>query len=198
VTSEDKDKPKLKRVLELAFPESAAPPELSVGIVSLVELCELAMPNPAAVREAIKSAQLGDAPPGLAEELGGLLALDNKVFSFPVRNLRHQLCGRDRHEVPVRLLITEGESAEGPVIFLSTLFNGAIEADVVKAAAHVTDKQPLTGATVTNPNGAQIRRVFWDVEGIAGVRGLMVSGPPDVENPIIMRAITAFNLAGKR
>jgi hypothetical protein len=78
------------------------------------------------------------------------------------------------------------------------LFNGAIEADVVKAAAHVTDKQPLTGATVTNPNGAQIRRVFWDVEGIAGVRGLMVSGPPDVENPIIMRAITAFNLAGKR
>jgi hypothetical protein len=198
VTSDDKNRPKVRTLLELPFPDSEAPPELSVGIVSLVELCQIGMPNPAAVREAIKSAQLGDAPQGLAEEFGGLLALDNKVFSFPVRNLRHQLYGRDRNDVPVRLLVTEGESAEGPVIFLSTLFNGAIEADVVKAAAHVTDKQPLTGATVTNPNGAQLRRVFWDVEGAGGVRGLMISGPPDVEDPVIMRAITAFNLVSRK
>jgi hypothetical protein len=194
VTSDDTNKPKVRTLLELPFPDSAAPPELSVAIVSLVELCQLGMPDPSAVREAIKSAAFGEAPEELAVELGGFLALDNKVFSFPVRNLRHQLYGRERNEVPVRLLVTEGESAEGPVIFVSTLFNGAIEADLVKAAAHVTDKQPLTGATATNSNGAQLRRVFWDVEGAAGVRGLMISGPDNVEDVMIMRAITAFNL----
>lgn len=198
MTSDDKGKAKVKRLVELAFPESAAPPELSVGIVSLVELCELAMPNPSSLREAIRSAAFGDAPQGQAEELGGLLALDNKVFSFPVRNLRHQLYGRDRNEVPVRILVTEGESADGPVVFVSTLFNGAMEADAVKAAAHVTDKQPLTGASITNPNGAKLRRVFWDVEGVAGIRGLMISGPEDVEDVVIMRAITAFNLVRQR
>jgi hypothetical protein len=198
VTGDDKNKPKVRTLLELPYPDNAAPPELSVAIVSLAELCQLGMPDPAAIREAIKSAAFGDAPQGKAEELGGFLALDNKVFSFPVRNLRHKLYGRDRNEVPVRLLVTEGESAEGPVIFVSTLFNGAIEADVVKAATHVADKQPLTGATAANSNGAQLRRVFWDVEGAAGVRGLMISGPENVEDDIIMRAITAFNLVRRK
>ena len=47
--------PKLKRVIETAFEGVEAPPELSVGIVSLVELCQLAMPDPAAIDQAISA-----------------------------------------------------------------------------------------------------------------------------------------------
>ena len=192
------DTPKVRTLLELAFPGDAPPDELSVAVVSLVELCQLAMPDPASVREAINSANFGDAPQDLADELGRYLALDNRAFSFPVRNLRHRLYGRDRHKTPVRLLVSEGESDQGAVIFVSTLFTGAIEADAIKAAVHVTKKEPLTGATAANSAGAPLRRVFWDVEGVAGIRGFMITGPENVESYEGLRAFTAFNLAGKR
>lgn len=198
MTNADPNTPKERKLVELAFPGNEPPDELSVAVVSLVELCQLAMPNPSAVREAINSAGFASAPQERADEMGAYLALDNKVFSFPVRNLRHRLYGRDRHNTPVRLLVSEGESSEGPVIFVSTLFGGAMEADAVKAAVHVTKKQPLTGATATNVHGATLRRVFWDVEGVAGIRGFMVTGPANVEELGGGRAFTGFNLVGKK
>ncbi len=188
----------VRQLIGAAFAGDRAPPELSVAIVSLVELCQVAMPDPAALREAIQGAGFAEGPPERADEIGGLLALDQKVYSSPVRNLRHQIFARERNEARVRLLISEGESPEGKVVFVSTIFAGAIEADAVKAAAHVTKKQPLTGATVTNANGLPLRRVFWDTKGESGVLGLMVTGPQDVDAWDGARAFTAFNLAGKR
>jgi hypothetical protein len=191
------DKPKLMRVIEAPFEGDQAPPELSVGIVSLVELCDLAMPDPTALTHAIENAGFTEAPQNLADQHGGWLALNDKVFSFPVRNVRHRLWGRERHDAPVRLLLSEGDSSEGPVVFVSAFFTDAIEADAIKAAAHVSKKQPLTGATTVNADGVQLRRVFWDVEGASGIRGLMVTGPQNVE-ALGGRAITAFNLVSGR
>ena len=198
MTAKDGETPNLRRVLELAFPGDEAPPELSVAIVSLVELCQLAMPDPAAVRAAIQSAGFADGPQDRADDFGALLALDSKVFSFPVRKVRHRLFARERNGVRVRLLVSEGESGDGPVIFISTIFTGALEADAIKAATHVTKKQPLTGATLANANGVPLRRIFWDVEGAGGIRGLMVTGPPNVEELEVPRAFTAFNLTAKK
>lgn len=203
MTAQDKgakagDKPKVRTIVGAAFPGDRAPPELSVAVVSLVELCQIAMPEPAALREAIQSAGFAEGPKERADEVGALLALDNKVFSFPVTNMRHQIFARDRNEARVRLLLSEADSKDGPVVFVSTVYSGAIEADAVKAAAHVTKKKPLTGATVTNANGVQLRRVFWDMEGESGVRGFMVTGPQNVEAWDGARAFTAFNLVGKR
>ncbi len=183
------------RILELAFPDDQAPPQLSVGIVSLVELCDLAMPDPQALIHRLREEAKFEAfPQDRANELGNMLALDNKVFSFPVRKLKHSLFVRDRHEALVHILVTEGESDQGKVVFCSAIFNGALEADAVKAAVHVTKRQPITGATVTNAGGATLRRVFWDVEGASGIRGFMVTGPKDVEAINQLRAFTAFNL----
>jgi hypothetical protein len=191
-------KPKLKRVLEMAFPGDEAPGELSVAIVSLVELCDLAMPDPASIYQAIDSAGFAAGPQERADEFGNWLALDNKVFSFPVRNVKHKLWARDRHEARVRLLVSEGESAEGRIVFVSTIFGGAIEADAVKAAVHVSKKKPITGASLVNAQGTPVRRVFWDVEGASGMRGLMVTGPENVEAIDGVRAFTAFNIAGRK
>jgi len=192
------DKLKGRVIIGAAFPGDRAQPELSVAIVSLVELCKVAMPDPAALYEAIQSAGFADGPQERADKFGALLALDSKVFSFPVRNLRHKLFARERNEARVRLVITEGDSEQGPVVFASTIFAGCIEADTIKAAAHVAKKQPLTGATITNAQGTPLRRVFWDVEGVAGIRGLMITGPENLEALEAMRAFTAFNLAGKK
>ncbi len=193
-----KDQEGVMTVVEQAFPGNEAPPELSVGIVSLVELCQLAMPDPAALAHAIENAGFGVGPQETADEVGAWLALDQRVFSFAVRNLRHRLWGRERHEAPVMLLLSEGESDEGPVVFVSTLFSGAAEADAIKAAAHVSNKQPLNGAQAVNKQGAKLRRVFWDVGGVDHIRGLLVSGPQNVDSFTGMRAITAFNLVSKR
>lgn len=190
--------PKLKRVIETAFEGVEAPPELSVGIVSLVELCQLAMPDPAAIDQAIKSADFSEGKKDRTDEFSIWLALDNKVFSFPVRNLTHKLYLRDRQDARVRLLVSAGESDQGRVIFVTTIFGGAIEADAIKAVVHVTNKHPLTGATVVNAQGAQLRRVFWDIEGVAGIRGMMITGPDNVESADAPRAITAFNLVGPK
>lgn len=192
------EKPKVRTIVGAAFPGDRAPPELSVAVVSLVELCQIGMPDPAILRQAIESAGFAEGPKERADEMGGLLALDNKVFSFPVSNLRHQIFARDRNEARVRLLLSEGDSSEGPVVFVSTIYSGAIEADAVKAAAHVTKKKPLTGATVTNANGVKLRRVFWDMQGESGVRGFMVTGPENVESWDGARAFIAFNIVAKR
>ena len=190
--------PKLKRVIETAFEGVQAPPELSVAIVSLVELCQLAMPEPTAIEQAIKSADFAEGRKDRTDEFSSWLALDNRVFSFPVRNLKHKLHLRDRQDARVRLMISEGESDHGGVIFVTTIFGGAIEADAIKAVVHVTNKHPLTGATLVNAQGAPLRRVFWDLEGIGGIRGLMITGPNNVEAADAPRAITAFNLVGKK
>jgi hypothetical protein len=191
-------KPQVRKLVSAAFPGDRAQPELSVAIVSLVELCKIAMPDPAALRDEIKNAGFADGPRERADQFGALLALDDKVFSFPVRNLKHALYARPRNDARVRLLLSEGESTEGAVVFVSTIFAGCIEADAVKAAALVTKKQPLTGTNITNAQGTPLRRVFWDTEGKAGIRGLMITGPQNVEALEGMRAFTAFNLAGKK
>jgi hypothetical protein len=42
-----------------------------------------------------------------------------------------------------------------------------------------------------------VRRVFRDVNG-AGIRGMVVSGPDNVESMQAPRAITAYNLVGPK
>lgn len=197
-TGADQDQINVRTLVEAAFPGNEAPGQLSVAIVSLTELCQIAMPDPALVREQIVGAGFETGAQERADEAAAMLALDDKVFAFPVRNLRHELFGRGRHGENVIILLSQGDSAEGKVVFLTTLFRGAMEADAVKAGAHVTGKQPLTGATLRNAGGNVLRRVFWDAEGVAGVRGLLVTGPHNVEATDLPRAFTAFNLASKK
>lgn len=186
-------KPSERRVIELAFPGDEAPPQLSVSIVSLVELCQIAMPDPGKVRDNILGAGFETGRQERADEAGRMLALDTKVVDMPVRNLRHELFGRGRHGEPVILLLSQGETDRGPIVFLSALFRGAIEADAVKAAAHVTKDKPITGSRALNHDGNVLRRVFWDVGGQSGIRGFMVTGPGNVESTDLPRAFTAFN-----
>jgi hypothetical protein len=197
-TGKNQGQVNVRTLIEAAFPDNQAPGQLSAAIVSLVELCQIAMPDPAFVREQIIGAGFEIGVQERADEAAAMLALEDKVFAFPVRNLRHELFGRGRQGENVIILLSHGDSAEGKVVFLTTMFRGAMEADAVKAAAHVTGKQPLTGATLRNPAGNVLRRVFWDTEGEAGVRGLMVTGPHNVEATDLPRAFTAFNLAGKK
>lgn len=198
MAEEKKPEKSVMTIVEEAFPEAMAPPDLSVSIVSLVELCKEAMPDPALVHKAIEGAGFVVEIPEKAQRYGDWLALDNKVFSFPVRNIRHKLYARERSNALVAFLISEGDSAHGKVIFCTAVFWGAIEADAVKAAAHVTKKPPLTGAKVKNAEGDTLRRVFWDTAGLAGIRGLMVTGPDNVEAHYHGRAFTAFNIAGRK
>jgi hypothetical protein len=185
--------PKTRRVVELAFPEDSPPAQLSVSIVSLVELCQIAMPDPEMVRENILQAGFETGRQERADEAGRMLALDTKVVDMSVRNLRHELFGRGRQGEPVILLLSQGDTDRGKIVFCSAIFRGAMEADAIKAAAHVTKDQPITGSRVLNHDGNVLRRVFWDVGGIAGIRGFMVSGPGNVEDTELPRAFTAFN-----
>lgn len=187
------DVPPLKRVIELAFPGDRAPPQLSVSVVSLVELCQLGMPDANRVRDLIVGAGFQSGAKERADESGRVLALDLKVVDMPVRNLRHELYGMGRHGEPVLLLLSQGDTDVGEIVFLSALFRSAIEADAIKAAAHVVQSKPITGARVRNHDGNKLRRVFWDVGGVAGIRGFMVSGPQNVESTDLLRAFTAFN-----
>lgn len=188
--------PQVVQVIEMAFPGDQAPPQLSVSIVSLVELCQLGMPNVGKVRELIASAGFKPGAQDTADAVARTLALDVKTVNMAVRNLRNEIFGRGRHGEPVVLLLSHGESDAGQVVFLSALFRGAVEADAVKAAAHVTKAQPLTGAKARNHDGQDIRRVFWDVGGGAGLRGFMVTGPADPDSTTMLRAFTGFNWAG--
>ena len=127
-----------------------------------------------------------------------MLALESDLVDPGVRNLKHELFGKERNIEPVLILLSEGDSKNGKVVFCSAIFRGAIEADAVKAVAHVTKQQPFTGSSVRNADGMMVRRVFWDVQGLAGIRGLVVSGPEDVESIDLPRAITGFNKAAAK
>lgn len=105
--------------------------------------------------------------------------------------------GTERNGDPIVVMLSEGDTDDGKIVFLTTLFRGAIEADAVKAVTHVAQKQPLTGSNVTNTEGSVVRRVFWDVDD-AGIRGMVVSGPDNVESMQAPRAITAYNLVGPK
>lgn len=188
------DERAIRTVLELAFPGDEAPGQLSVGIVSLVELCQIAMPDPVKIRENLLAAGFIIGKQEQANQAGESLAFDKNVVSVPVRNLRHELYGATRHGLPVMILLTEGDTKDGGIVFCSSLFRGALEADAVKAASHVTKRQPITGSRVLNSQGHVLRRVFWDAEGEGGIRGFMVSGPIDVEATVTPRAFVAFNL----
>lgn len=198
MTDQDSSNPSVRTIIQSGFQDGRAPAGLSASVTSLAELCRHAMPDPVAVRLALDQANFVVGPAAKGDALGNWLALDTNVFAFPVRNLRHKLYARDRNDVLVLLLLSEGESAEGPVVFCSTIFWEAIEADTVKAAVHVTGKPPLTGARLVNSDGVVLRRVFWDTGGHAGVRGFMVTGPINIESTTEARAFTAFNLAGKK
>jgi hypothetical protein len=182
-----------RTILELAFEGNQAPAQLSVAIVSLVELCEIAMPDPAKIRESLLGAGFEVGKKARADEAGRMLALDNKFVATPLRNLRHELYGKERHGAPVLILLSEADAKEGKLVFCSAIFRGALEADAVKAVAHVTKLQPITGSTARNADGNVLRRVFWDVKDVAGVRGLVVTGPGNVEATELPRAFTAFN-----
>ncbi len=180
-----------------AFSRDAAPAQLSAAIVSLVELCQRAMPDPKKIRKAlVDEAKFVTGKQAQADEMGGMIALDSKIIGAPVTGLRHELFGRERTEEPVIILLSVGKSEGKEVVFLTAAFRGAIEADVVKAVTHVTKKKPFGGGRTQNVNGELTRRVFWDVEGEAGVRGMVAWGPDNVEETRVLRGVTAFNRAG--
>jgi hypothetical protein len=189
---------RVRLLLSQAFPDDAAPAELSVGVVSLVELCQLAMPDPNRIREKLRQAEFEIGNQERAHEVGEVFALDRKIFASQVRNLRHEIYGKYRHDAPVVILLSVGDSDEGKVVFCSSIFRGAIEADAIKAAAHVTQKEPFTGSTAKNSDDKLLRRSFWDVGGKDGIRFLVVSGPQNVEATDLPRAITALNKVAKR
>lgn len=181
-----------------AFDDDQIPPALSVAIVSLVELCDLAMPDPIKMRALIEEAGFDKGPNERAEEAAAQLALDIRLVKGEVSNLRHEFYGKFRNDAPVLLLLSEGDTKEGPVVFCSTIFMGATQADAVKAAAHVTKAQPVTGQSIINSKNQVIRRVYWDTKGASGMASLVVSGPDHVDVIEWPRAFIAFNKAGKR
>lgn len=185
-------------LLSKAFDDDNIPGPLSVAIVSLVELCDLAMPDPAKMRALIEEAEFDKGPNERAEEAAAQLALDVRLIKGEVRNLRHEFYGKFRNGQPVLLLLSEGDTNEGPVVFCSTIFMGATEADAVKAAAHVAKTQPVTGQNIINSKNQVIRRVYWDTKGGSGMASLVVSGPDHVDVTAWPRAFIAFNKASKR
>jgi hypothetical protein len=153
------------------------------------------MPDPKKIRSIFKSIGFDIGSQQKAVDASRMFALESKIVSKTVRNLRSEIYGADRGDAPVVLLLSEGDSDDGAIVFLTTIFRDAIEGDAVKAVSHVTKKQPFTGASVRNADGKLVRRVFWDVEGVAGVRGMVVSGPENADALHLPRGITAFNKA---
>ncbi|MBL8546295.1 MAG: hypothetical protein JNL81_07510 [Hyphomonadaceae bacterium] len=180
------------KLISTAFEGHKAPAQLSVAIVSLVELCQFAMPDPKKLHDAIMGANFVAASQERANVAGAYLALDNSVISTPVQNLQHKFYERDRNGEMVLYLLSEGRTQRGRIVFVSTLFRGAIEADAVKAVVHVSKEQPITGARAVNNNGKPIRRVFWHINNQAGIKGIVVTGPQDVESLTAPRGFTAF------
>lgn len=181
-----------------AFDDDKIPAELNVAIVSLVEVCTLAMPDPVKLRALIDEAGFDKGPNERAEEAGAQLALDIRLVQGEVRNLRHEFFGTFRNAAPVMLLLSEGDTDDGSVVFCSTIFMGATQADAVKAAGHVTKAQPVMGQSVINSKNQVIRRVYWDTKGASGMASLVVSGPDNVDVIAWPRAFIAFNKAAKR
>ncbi|HCK85215.1 MAG TPA: hypothetical protein DHW63_12075 [Hyphomonadaceae bacterium] len=189
----------LRTLISTAFDGDSPPPRLSVAVVSLVELCQRAMPDPIKLRAAlVDEAGFDVGRPERAEEIASIWALDNKLIATPVRGLRHEIFGRLRHQAPVLILLSVGESEGKEVVFVTAFFSGATEADVIKAVTHVTKKPPFGGGRVSNASGATVRRAFWDVEGEAGVRAMVACGPDNVEALDPPRAIIAFNFAAAK
>ncbi|MEQ1618401.1 MAG: hypothetical protein ABL883_08670 [Terricaulis sp.] len=179
-----------------AFEGEFAPPPLSVAIVSLVELCHRAMPDPKKLRAAIvEEAKFDLGPQERAVEIARTWALDNKLIAAPVTNLRHEVFGRERSGEPVLFLLSTGTAEGKEVVFCSVLFRGVAEADVVKAVNHVTKRNPFGGGRAVNADGGIVRRVFWDVQGDAGIRAIAACGPDNVDALDLPRAIVAFNQA---
>lgn len=179
-------------LISKAFEGDNAPPQLAVAIVSLVELCNLAMPDSKQLHDTIVGAGFTLLSQARADEAAAYLALDNSVVSTPIQNLQHKFYERDRNGEAVLYLLSEGRTQRGPIVFLSTLFRGAIEADAVKAVSHVSKEQPITGARAVNNRGKQIRRVFWNILNHPGVKGIVVTGPDNVEDLDAPRGFTAF------
>ncbi|MBY0562592.1 MAG: hypothetical protein K2P58_00300 [Hyphomonadaceae bacterium] len=188
----------VRRLISAAFEGDSPPAQLSVGLVTLVELCQLAMPDPNLMRAQLLAAGFVQGKEAPAMAAASTLALETNIFTSPVRNLRHTIYGNERLQSPVIMLLSEGDTDKGGVVFASAVFREAIEADVVKAVTHVTGKTPLTGSTTRNAEGKLLRRVFWDTEYVAGVQGIVASGPENVEATHLPRAITAFAKSGAR
>lgn len=188
-----------RTLISAAFEGDFAPPPLSAAIVSLVELCQRAMPDPKMLRTAIvDEAKFEVGPQARADELARTWALEDKLIGAPVTILSHEVFGRERDGEPVLFLLSTGMSEGKDVVFCTVLFRGVIEADVVKAVTHVTKRKPFGGGRVRNADGAIVRRVFWDVEGDAGVRAMAACGPDNVEALDLPRAIVAFNRAAQK
>ena len=188
-------KPTIKTILSKAFEGDLPPPELSAAIVSLVELAQIAMPDPNRVRQAILGADFASHDEEISRSGGEIYGFEKNMLSDPVTGLKHEFFERERNGAPVFLLLSVGMAGTRPVVFLSTLFQGAIEADVVKAVTHVAKREPFVGAKATNASGFPLRRIFWDVEDVSGVRFLVASGPPNVDGTSFPRAITAISIA---
>jgi hypothetical protein len=185
-------------IISKAFEGDLPPANLGACIVSLVELCQLAMPDPVQLRKRLSEAEFTKGPDERAADAGRVLALDNRIVAGRVANLSHEIYGKVRNDGMVVILLSVGDGDNGQYVFCSTLFRNAIEADVVKAVAHVAKKQPLTGSRVPNDDNFLLRRVFWDIGGEAGIQGMVASGPANVEETRAVRAITAFNKASVR
>ena len=193
-----KEEPKhVMTLVSPAFEGDSPPAELSVGIVSLIELCQQAMPNANKVRGKLIEANFQQREEKRAQEITTVLAFDKGLVEGNIRNFRHAIYQRERHDAPVVLMVSEGDTGKGPVVMVSTLFTGAAEADVVKAVGHVTKAAPFTGQKVENKDGFTVRRVFWELPNTSGVRFMVASGPADPDAMDKMRAITAISKASK-
>jgi hypothetical protein len=184
-----------RTLISAAFPDVSAPGQLSVAVVSLIELCNLAMPDESMVRARIAEAGFEVGPQSTADLAGRTLGLDHRIIAEPLANMRHEIYGKPRHGAPVVLLLSTGDSPTGKMIFISSLFAGAIEADAVKAGSHVTKLKPLVGGRVLLENGRVQRRVFWQTDGAGGLLALVATGPDNVEAMDEIRAFVAFNKA---
>lgn len=188
-----KDPISVRTTISAAFEGDSPPAELAVGIVSLVELAKITSLDPAKVRSALEAAGFETGAEAAAEESGATLSLEKDVVAgAEFRKLKHELFGRDRYGDPVIFLLSTGDTRAGKITFLSAVFRGAIEADAVKAATHVTKSAPITGALSRNRAGKVLRRVFWHIRDMPGIQGLLLSGPDNVEAIDLIRALTFF------
>ena len=176
-------------------PRDEPPAVLGVAAVTWLDVCLGRMPNAASVRKGIVDAGFRPEPEATAKAIGRSLALDNKMLSFPIRDLKHEAWRKEQHGVPAAILLTTAHSDLGDMVFCSALFGGATEADAVKMIQHLAKSPPTVGGLTHDPDGKVLRRVFWKLDGQAGMLAMAVSGPENPDARDHLRALVAFNRA---
>lgn len=179
-----------------AFAPGEEPPAvLGLAAVTLLDVCIGQMPDIARVERAIVEAGFKPEPEATARGIARGLALESKMVSAPLRDFRHKAWRTERQGVPAAMLLSAAQSDLGPVVFCSALFGGATEAEAVKTVQALSRSPPTDGGMAHDADGKVVRRVFWNLQGQAGLLGLVVCGPENPETRDHLRALVAFNRA---